>query len=94
MKFIKRYIWWVILGAALYCLLSFHFVIVGKSVKLLKKSNLSLNYTFFSVSGKRNEAILAIDELRRDGIGELLVKTGRMSDAELERLMSKYEEED
>ena len=94
MAFIKRYIGWVILGAALYFLLSYHFIVIGRGVKLLKKSELTLEYTFFNTKGKRMETILAVEELRRDGIGDLLVQKGMITEEELEELLEKYEEDD
>ena len=38
--------------------------------------------------------ILAIDELREDGIGDILVEKGWISEEKLEALMRKYEEEE
>ncbi len=94
MKFVKKILIFVILGGGLYFLLSYHFVVIGNSVKLLEKSTLTLNYTIFSTKAKKNDSILSIDVLREDGIGDLLVEMGRMSEEELELLMIKYSEED
>jgi hypothetical protein len=94
MAFVKRYIWWVILGAAFYFVLSYHFIIIGRGVKLLKKSEITLEYTFYSTKGKRVATILAVDELREDGIGDLLVERGMITEEELEKLIEKYEEEE
>jgi hypothetical protein len=58
----------------------------------LKKSSWTLNYTLFSTKGKTNESILSIDELREDGIGDLLVEAGRLTEQELESLLNKIEE--
>lgn len=91
MKFKKKWVVWAILGAALYFILSYHFIFIDDSLNLLKKSNLTLNYTFFSTKSKSNESILAIDELREDGIGDLLVETGRMSEEDRQRLIAKFE---
>jgi len=91
MKFRKKLIIWVIVGAVIYSLLSYHFIFVENTVKLLKKSSLTLNYTLFSTKGKTNESILSIDELREDGIGELLVEAGRLTEEELEVLLRKIE---
>jgi hypothetical protein len=74
-------------------MLSYHFVIFGKNVKLLKKSRLTMEYTFFSTSGKTNKKMLAIDALREDGIGDLLVRMGRLSEEELEMLLEQIEAE-
>ncbi len=92
MKFRKKLLIWVIVGAVIYSLLSYHFIFVENTVKLLKKSSLTLNYTLFSTKGKTNESILAIDELREDGIGDLLVEAGRLTEEELESLLNKIEE--
>lgn len=92
MKFRKKLIIWVILGALIYSLLSYHFIFVGNTVRLLKKSSLTLNYTLFSAKAKTNEAILSIDELREDGIGDLLVEEGRLTEEELEVLLRKIED--
>ena len=94
MKFSKKIIVWPILIAVFYFLLSYHFIVVGSSVKLLKKSKFTLSYTFFSTKAKRVETILAIDELREDGIGELLVEMGMISEEGLKKLMAQYEEDE
>jgi len=93
MKFIKRYLIWVVLAGILFFLLSYHIILINNSVKLLKKSSLSLNYTFFNAKGKRPHKILSIDILRDDGIGDILVEMGIISEEELERLTEKYDEE-
>ncbi|MFC1823735.1 hypothetical protein ACFL9T_13575 [Thermodesulfobacteriota bacterium] len=92
MNFLKKIVIWGAVAGALYVVLSFHFIIVRSSLKLLKKSNLSLNYTIFSVKGKKVEKILAIDVLREDGIGDVLVEAGLLSEEKLEMLMEKYQE--
>lgn len=83
---------WAIVGAIVYFILSYHVIFIENTVRLLRKSSLTLNYTLFSAKGKTNESILAIDELREDGIGDLLVEEGRLSEEELERLLNKIEE--
>ncbi len=92
MKFRKKLLIWVIVGGVIYSLLSYHFIFVENSVRLLKKSRLTLNYTLFSAKGKTNESILSIDELREDGIGDILVEEGRLTEEELEVLLRKIEE--
>ena len=92
MKFSKKLVIWIVLGAVFYFLLSYHFIFIDNTVKLLRKSSLSLEYTIFSAKGKTNKSILSIDELREDGIGDLLVEMGRMSEEEMERLEAMLEE--
>lgn len=91
MQYLKKLLIWVIAAGAAYFILSHHFILVDSSFKLLKKSNLTLNYTIFSTKGKTNKAILSIDELREDGIGELLLEAGRITEEELESLTALIE---
>ena len=94
MRQLKKFFFIAVIGGILYFLLSYHIIFIGSSVKLLKKSSLTLNYTFYNAKGKTNETILAIDELREDGIGDILYEEGRITEGELERLMRKFEGED
>lgn len=93
MKHAKRLIVWGCLAVVVYFLLSYHFVFVGSTPKLLKKPKISTEYIFFSTHGKSNHSILSIDVLRKAGIGKILLQTGRISELELERLTEKIEEE-
>jgi hypothetical protein len=89
---LKKVLVWGIVGALFYFLLSHHIIFIGSNVKLLKKSHLTLEYTVFSTQGKTNESILGIDDLREDGIGEILVEMGKMSQEQLDLFLEKYEE--
>jgi hypothetical protein len=89
---LKKALVWGILGAVFYFLLSYHIVFIGSSIRLLKKSHLTLEYTIFSTQGKTNESILGVEDLRKDGIGHLLVDMGKLSEDELDRLLERYEE--
>jgi hypothetical protein len=86
----KTIVFWGIIGGIFYFLLSHHIIFVGPKVKLLKKSGLTLEYTFYSTQGKTNASIIGIDPLRRNGIGDLLVEMGKMSEEELDRLLDQY----
>jgi hypothetical protein len=93
MPFWKKLILWSGLAAVLYVVLSFHFVFFGwKDIKILRKSELTLSYTFFSAQGKTNRVILKIEPLRRDGIADLLVEAGRMNEEQKEALLARYRE--
>lgn len=61
-------------AALLWFVLNNHFIIDGKNVYLLTKSNLNLHDTFVSLDNKRPETILQNDRLREAGIGDLLVE--------------------
>ncbi len=58
---------------------------------MLKKSRLTLEYTFYNIGGKTNTTILSKQALREDGIGDLLLDMGRISETELDRIMKKFE---
>jgi len=91
MVFLKRVLFWAVLGGILYFLLSYHIIYIDKGLRLLKKSELTLEYTFYSANLKTNRTILAVDVLREDGIGDLLIETGRISKGEMERLVRQIE---
>ncbi|MCP4681282.1 MAG: hypothetical protein GY864_03000 [Desulfobacterales bacterium] len=90
---LKRIIFWGSLAAAVYFLMSYHFILFGKTVKMLKKSEPNLSYMVYSTNDKKNETILAIDQLREHGIADLMVEMGRMSEEERDKIMAAYEEE-
>ena len=91
MVFFKKLLLWAIIGGILYFLLSYHIIYIDNDLKLLKKSELTLEYTFYSANLKTNRSILAVDVLREDGIGDLLIETGRISKEEMERLVKQIE---
>jgi hypothetical protein len=88
---LKRLLIWGCIGAIGYFLLSHHIVFVGSNVRLLKKSQLTLEDTFYSTQGKSWQSVLSNDRLRRDGIGKLLVEMGKLTEEELKTLEEQYE---
>jgi hypothetical protein len=90
---IKHYILIGIFLAIGYLLASQHIIIVDKDFKLLKKSYLSFEYTFYIITDKEPENIMRIDLLREAGIGDYLVEIGWLTEAELDTLEKKYEYE-
>lgn len=90
MTFRKKIFYWAIALAAAYFLLSYHVIFFGKRPRLLKKSHLTLNYTFYSIQSKPNKKIMSIDDLREDGIADLLVDEGRMSEEERDLFLERY----
>jgi len=77
----------IVLGAALYFLMSYHIILTNRGTRLLKKTNMTLQYTVFSTRGKANKSMLAIDALRKAGIGELLKQEGLMTEEEELRIL-------
>ena len=61
--------------------------------QLLKKSYLTLEYTFYNVTTKRPENIMKIDLLREAGIGDLLVDIGRLTEGKKQELEARFEYE-
>jgi hypothetical protein len=90
-KIKKLFVWACVIGVG-YFVMANHFIFVGSTPKILKKTKLSMDYTFFSTQGKTNKSILQVDELRKAGVGELLVRMGKISEGELERLTAGIED--
>ena len=93
MEFVKKIIIFGIVVGIGYVLMSYHFILFGTTVKMLKKSNPTLKYTIFNTKGKDPSKILKIEELYNDGIGELLVEMGVISEERLELYKDKLEQE-
>lgn len=91
---IRKYI---LIGIAIYAVYFFldnHIILDGKNFYLLKKSELTFVYTFYELKDKRPDTIMKIDDLRYDGIGDLLVELGKISEREKIRLENKYDAQD
>jgi len=93
MHFFKKIITFAVIAGILYLLLGYHYIILGNSTKMLKKSELTLKYTFFSTKGKSIDSILTVRELWDDGIGDLLLEEGKITEEELAKYESKMEAE-
>ncbi len=87
---IKQYLIYALIIALGYFVMSYHFIYYGRSFKLLKKGELTLNYTFYSLDNKSPEKVMKVDELRRDGIGQLMLDMGLVSEEKLEELEEAY----
>lgn len=93
LKTIRKYIILAIIAYGVYFIMDHHFIINSKNLYLLKKSELSLTYTFFNMTDRKTESIMKIDELRNDGIGDLLVELGMITEAEKNKLEAKFDAE-
>lgn len=94
MAFLKKLIIFGIIGSLAYFILAYHYIVIDNSVSLLKKEKLTLQYTIFSTKGKDIEKVLAVPELWKDGIGELLVQKKKLTEEQLEMYKQKKEEEE
>ena len=90
-KMIKKYILIALLGYAGYFILSHHLIFYGKQVYLLDKDSLHLHYTFFSLNQKKPEAVLRIEMLREDGIGDLMLDLGMITREKLWQVEQKID---
>jgi len=78
--------------AAFYFLLSHHFIFSSTtSFDLLKKNELTLSYTFYSLMQNPPEEALRIEPLRDAGIGELMVDKGMLSEERLDYILRKID---
>ncbi len=88
---IKKYLLYGILAAALYFLLAYHFIYCGgATIRMIKKAEPNLHYTFYSIENKRPETIMAVDALRENGIGDILVELDLLTEEEKEELEWEY----
>lgn len=93
---IKTYLILAVIGGAAYFLMSHHVIFYGQeasviqNVYFLKKAEPNLHYTFFSLHQKKPDAVMKIAQLRENGIGDLLVQLGLISEQEKTRLETLY----
>jgi len=90
LKTLKRYFLIGLLAYGAYFIMDHHFLFEGKQFYLLKKSEPSLHYTFFNMTDRKTESIMKIDELRQNGVGDLLVELGRITEEEKTMFEKKY----
>ena len=91
---IKQYLLIGLAVAAVYFVLSNHYIVDGRDIYLLKKTSLHLHETFVSISNERPETILKNDVLREAGIGDLFVELEMLTEEERDLLESKYDVEE
>jgi hypothetical protein len=90
MRKIRLFIAVAFLGAAGYFFLSYHIIFFGKTIKLLNKKRPTSDYTFIWTGNKSAETILRIDTLREAGIGDILVKMGKLDGDEKKVLEQQF----
>ena len=89
---IKTYFWIALGIAAFYFLLSHHIIFSSfREFVLLKKEELTLEYTFYSLRTKTPAEILKIDMLRDAGIEDVLLKRGIVTEEKLYQLIDKID---
>lgn len=87
---IRNYVLIVLAIGAFYFLLSHHVLFTSyRDFTILKKSELTLKYTFFSMKQQSPERILRIKEFRDAGIEDLLLEKGLVSEQQLDDILDK-----
>ncbi len=90
---IKQYLLIGAVVGAFFFLLSHHFIFTSLTTfDVLKKKELTLKYTFYSLEQASAEDALRINDLRDDGLGDLMVAKGILTQEELDRILLKIDQ--
>jgi len=91
---IRNFLIIVAIVGIFYFLLSNHVLFYSvTSFELLKKSEPSFKYTFVSLRAVNPEKLLRNDTLRADGIGELLVERGLLTQQKADAILRQINRE-
>ncbi len=66
----------LLLGAAALGILNYHFILFDKNIKLLKKTNMTIEYTFIDARGTGKAKLFLIPALLKAGIKDILREAG------------------
>ena len=89
---IKHYVLIAAAIGAFYFLLSHHFIITSwRDFDVLKKNELTLAHTFYSIRQSPPEETLKIEALRNAGIGDWMVEHGMLTEEKLSNILWKIE---
>ncbi len=67
----KSFIVIIIAGALTFLALNFHFILMDRSIKFLKKTDLTFNNTFVDARGAKKYKLFINPSLRKAGIRDL-----------------------
>ncbi len=88
----KSYFWIALGIGALYFLLSHHIIFTSvREFDLLKKEELTLQYTFYSLKTNTPYEALRIDVLRDAGIEDILLDRGIISEERLDQMLERID---
>jgi hypothetical protein len=89
---LKQYFWIGLALAVIYFLLSHHIIFSSfKDFDQLKKQELTMEYTFFSLKQAKALDVLSIDILRDAGIEDILLDRGIVDEKELDQILFKID---
>jgi hypothetical protein len=89
---LKGYLYAALAIGAFYFLLSHHFIFYSfKDFDLLKKKELTLKYTFYSIEQHTPYDTLRIKALRDAGIEDLMVDRGLVTEERLDEILRRID---
>lgn len=89
---LKNYFWIALAIGAFYFLLSHHIVFTSvRDLDLLKKTELTLEYTFYNLKSHSVGDTLRIDMLRDAGIEDILLDRGLVTEEKLDQLLDQID---
>jgi hypothetical protein len=89
---LKQYFWIGLALVVFYFLLSHHIIFSSfKDFDLLKKQELTMAYTFFSLKQAKVVDVLSIDVLRDAGIEDIMLDKGMITEEELDKILLKID---
>lgn len=89
---LKNYFFVALAVAAFYFLLSHHFIFYSfRDFDMLKKQELTLKYTFYSIRQHTPYDTLRIQALRDAGIEDILLERGMVTQQRLNELLRKID---
>lgn len=89
---LKQYFWIALVIGAFYFLLSHHFIFYTfKEFDLLKKKELTLAYTFYSLQQHPPADTLRIKPLREAGIENIMLERGMITEQKLDKILTQID---
>ena len=89
---LKNYFWVALGFGVFYFLLSHHIIFTSvRDFDLLKKEELTLEYTFYNLKSHSLHETLRIDRLRDAGIEDILLDRGMITEERLDKLLDQIE---
>ena len=86
---LKRYLLLAMAIAVFYFLLGHHIIFTSfTDFDLLKKSELTLKYTFFSLKQANPTQVLRIEALRNAGIEDIMLERGLITEERLNQILT------
>ena len=70
----REFLSWLGLAACVYGVLSYHFILMDSSVKVLKKTHMTLDDTFVNARGSKKAELFLNPELLKPGARDLVAK--------------------